>query len=126
MVGLSYAGISQLFVASTTPPSLAAITPLSVIEDPWREQWPGGIYNKGFTRQWLSQRDRDRLRAFTKESAPDVSPRWQADDNQRMRDEAFIDSRGIAQALELFTDDSPPPHIFTYHNFLVTDGAAHD
>ena len=31
MVGLSYPGISQLFVASTRPPSLAAITPLSVI-----------------------------------------------------------------------------------------------
>ncbi|MCH7837808.1 MAG: alkaline phosphatase family protein [Chloroflexi bacterium] len=70
--------------------------------------------------------DRDRLRAFTKESAPDISPRWKADDNQRMRDAAFIDSRGIAQALELFTDDSHPPPIFTYHNFLLTDGAGHD
>lgn len=58
MVGLSYSGISQLYVASTRPPHLAAITPLSVIEDPWRQQWPGGIYNKGFTRQWLAERDR--------------------------------------------------------------------
>ncbi len=33
MVGVSYPGISQLFVASTQPPSLAAITPLSVIDD---------------------------------------------------------------------------------------------
>ena len=30
MVGLSYGGISQLFVAATRPPSLSAITPLSV------------------------------------------------------------------------------------------------
>ncbi|WP_208029274.1 CocE/NonD family hydrolase [Rhabdothermincola sediminis] len=58
MVGLSYSGISQLYVASTRPPSLAAITPLSVIEDPWRLQWPGGIYNSGFARQWLAERDR--------------------------------------------------------------------
>jgi hypothetical protein len=58
MVGLSYSGISQLYVASTRPPHLAAITSLSVIEDPWREQWPGGVYNSGFTRQWLSERDR--------------------------------------------------------------------
>jgi hypothetical protein len=58
MIGLSYSGISQLFVASTRPPSLAAITPLSVIEDPWKMQWPGGIYNAGFTRQWLAERDR--------------------------------------------------------------------
>jgi uncharacterized protein len=57
MVGISYSGISQLFAASTAPPSLAAITPLSVIEDPWFEQWPGGIYNEGFTAAWLAQRD---------------------------------------------------------------------
>jgi len=57
MVGLSYPGISQLFVAATAPPSLAAITPLSVIDDLWRQQWPGGTYNSGFTRAWLAQRD---------------------------------------------------------------------
>jgi predicted acyl esterase len=57
MVGLSYAGIAQLYVASTRPPSLAAITSLSVIDDPWRQQWPGGVYNSGFTREWLEARD---------------------------------------------------------------------
>lgn len=57
MVGLSYPGISQLFVAATRPPSLAAITPLSVIDDLWRQQWPGGTYNSGFTRAWLALRD---------------------------------------------------------------------
>lgn len=57
MVGLSYPGISQLYVAATQPPSLAAITPLSVIDDPWRQQWPGGIYNSGFTRAWVAARD---------------------------------------------------------------------
>jgi uncharacterized protein len=57
MVGLSYSGIAQLFVASTRPPSLAAITPLSTIADSWEMQWPGGIYNKGFTRQWVEQRN---------------------------------------------------------------------
>ena len=57
MVGLSYPGISQLFVAARQPPSLAAIAPLSVIDDLWRQQWPGGIYNSGFTRAWLAARD---------------------------------------------------------------------
>ena len=57
MVGLSYPGISQLYVAATQPPSLAAITPLSVIDDLWRQQWPGGTYNSGFTRSWLAARD---------------------------------------------------------------------
>src|SRR5699024_5114831 len=40
------------------PPSLAAVTPLSVIRDPWLQQWPGGVYNGGFTKQWLAERDR--------------------------------------------------------------------
>jgi len=59
MVGLSYPGISQLYVAATRPPSLAAISPLSVIDDLWRQQWPGGIYNTGFTRAWLAARDEE-------------------------------------------------------------------
>jgi predicted acyl esterase len=57
MVGLSYPGISQLYVASTAPPSLAAIVPSSVIADAWEMQWPGGIYNSGFTRSWVGQRE---------------------------------------------------------------------
>lgn len=58
MVGLSYSGITQLYVAATQPPSLSAITPLSVITDPWVQQWPGGVYNGGFTKQWLAERDK--------------------------------------------------------------------
>lgn len=57
MVGLSYSGITQLYVAATQPPSLAAVTPLSVIKDPWLQQWPGGVYNGGFTREWLNERE---------------------------------------------------------------------
>jgi len=57
MVGLSYSGIAQLYVARTNPPHLAAVTPLSVVGDLWQEQWPGGIYNRGFTRGWLAERD---------------------------------------------------------------------
>jgi len=58
MVGLSYPGISQLYVASANPPSLAAIVPKSVIADAWEMQWPGGIYNVGFTEQWVDERER--------------------------------------------------------------------
>ena len=54
MVGLSYPGISQLFVASTEPPHLAAITPLSVYDDTARGVLaPGGLYNKGFALAWV-------------------------------------------------------------------------
>lgn len=57
MVGLSYSGITQLYTASTRPPSLAAVTAQSVIADAWLQQWPSGIYNDGFTRQWLAERE---------------------------------------------------------------------
>lgn len=59
MVGLSYPGITQLYVASTNPPSLGAVVPLSVIADAWEMQYPGGIYNAGFTRQWVDRRESD-------------------------------------------------------------------
>ncbi|MFM8411495.1 MAG: CocE/NonD family hydrolase, partial [Alphaproteobacteria bacterium] len=49
MVGASYSGITQLFVAQLAPPSLAAITPLAVISDTGRGVLrPGGIFNDGF------------------------------------------------------------------------------
>ena len=54
MTGLSFPGISQLFVASTRPPSLAAIVPLSVIANTATSTLiPGGIYNNGFAMEWL-------------------------------------------------------------------------
>ncbi len=53
MVGLSYPGISQLFVAAAKPPSLAAIAPLSVYDDTARGVLaPGGIFNAGFALSW--------------------------------------------------------------------------
>lgn len=56
MVGLSYPGISQLFVASTRPQGLAAITPLSVYDDTARGVLaPGGIFNKGFALTWAKE-----------------------------------------------------------------------
>ena len=55
MAGLSFPGISQLFVAQTQPPGLSAITPLSVIaETSSSTLYPGGIANNGFAFQWAS------------------------------------------------------------------------
>jgi hypothetical protein len=57
MVGISYPGISQLFVAATQPPHLRAITPLSVIADTVRSTlYPGGILNSGFALSWATDR----------------------------------------------------------------------
>ena len=54
MVGLSYPGITQLFIAAQRPPSLAAITPLSVIGNTWTTLVPGGILNDGFALAWVN------------------------------------------------------------------------
>lgn len=60
MVGLSYPGISQLFVAQLQPPSLASIAPLSVISDTGRGTlYPGGILNNGFATDWAEDRRHD-------------------------------------------------------------------
>jgi predicted acyl esterase len=60
MVGISYPGISQLFVAQMQPPHLAAIAPLSVIADTARGTLaPGGIFNNGFALSWAKDRQHD-------------------------------------------------------------------
>ena len=106
MVGLSYSGISQLYVGAMQPPSLAAITPLSVIEDPWRQQWPGGVYNAGFTKQWLAERDNQ---------AGSGGQTWDAEriaagdttcaENQSLRTQN-IDFQAFGRALEYYPPDA--------------------
>ncbi len=62
MVGISYPGIAQTFVAPTRPPHLAAIAPLSVVADTYRSLAdPGGIPNNGFPREWAAERDAQAL-----------------------------------------------------------------
>jgi len=59
MVGISYSGFSQLVVAGTQPPDLAAITPLSPTDDLYSTGYPGGIYNDGFAAGWVAERVSD-------------------------------------------------------------------
>jgi uncharacterized protein len=63
MIGVSYGGISQLFTAATDPPSLAAIAPLSVLDNSATTLYPGGILNTGFALPWTEERDHDALPA---------------------------------------------------------------
>ena len=74
MAGVSYGGISQLFVAATRPPSLAAITPLSVIDNTQTTLYPGGILNTGFALSWAKDRVHDALPA-----SPTGGQRWAYD-----------------------------------------------
>jgi predicted acyl esterase len=59
MMGISYGGISQLFTAETQPPDLAAISPLSVIDNTQTTLYPGGILNTGFALEWAKERVHD-------------------------------------------------------------------
>jgi predicted acyl esterase len=59
MMGISYGGISQLFTAQTRPPSLAAISPLSVLDATQTTLYPGGILNTGFAVNWAKERIHD-------------------------------------------------------------------
>jgi predicted acyl esterase len=59
MMGISYGGISQLFTAATRPPDLAAIAPLSVIDNTQTTLYPGGTLNTGFAVEWAKERVHD-------------------------------------------------------------------
>ncbi len=59
MMGISFGGISQLFVGETNPPSLAAISPLSVLDQSATTLYPGGILNTGFALNWAQERVHD-------------------------------------------------------------------
>jgi hypothetical protein len=70
--------------------------------------------------------DRPRLKALTRELAADQSARWRADGEEAVERESVLDTRGVAQVIELFTrDDLPAPH-FVFHELALTDGAGHD
>ena len=71
MMGISYGGISQLFTAQTQPPSLAAISPLSVIDATPSTLYPGGILNTGFAVPWALERQQS-----AQVSSPDQGQPW--------------------------------------------------
>jgi phosphonoacetate hydrolase len=70
--------------------------------------------------------DRARLKALTLELAADQHPRWKADGFEGVLNESVLDTRGLAQVIELFTREDLPPPDFVYHELTLTDGAGHD
>jgi uncharacterized protein len=74
MMGISYGGISQLFTARLQPPSLAAISPLSVLDATATTLYPGGILNNGFAVEWAKERQHEALPA-----GPDAGQAWAYD-----------------------------------------------
>jgi uncharacterized protein len=93
MMGISYGGISQLFTGQTNPPSLAAISPLSVIDNTQTTLYPGGILNTGFAVPWAQERIHDAQAASASGGQPWAYQRVQQGDatckaNQDLHPEA--------------------------------------
>jgi predicted acyl esterase len=80
MMGISYGGISQLFTAQLRPPSLAAISPLSVIDNTQTTLYPGGILNTGFAVNWAKERVHDAQPASASGGQPWANKRIQEGD----------------------------------------------
>lgn len=102
MMGISYGGISQLFTAQYNPPSLAAISPLSVLDQVQTTLYPGGILNTGFALEWAKQRVRDALPAGPESGQPWAYKRIQEGDetcrqNQKLHGQA-VDLLGKIRA----------------------------
>jgi predicted acyl esterase len=93
MMGISYGGISQLFTAQLNPPSLAAISPLSVIDATQTTLYPGGVLNTGFAVDWAKERVHDAMPAGPKDGQAWAYKRIQGGDqtckdNQSLHGEA--------------------------------------
>jgi len=89
MIGISYGGISQLFVAATDPPDLAAITPLSVLDNSETTLYAGGILNTGFALPWAQERVHDALPASASGGQPWAYARIQHGDRTCRADQVL-------------------------------------
>ncbi|MDO8362389.1 MAG: alkaline phosphatase family protein [Actinomycetota bacterium] len=69
--------------------------------------------------------DRATVKSLTAELAADINPRWQHE-HASVAGEAMLDTRGLAQVIELFTRTDQPPPDFVYHELALTDGAGHE
>jgi predicted acyl esterase len=108
MVGLSYPGISQLFVAQSNPPSLGAITPLSVYGDT-AILAPGGLLNTGFATSWADQvlRNAESCGTGWVRRAIDEGDA-QCDANQQLRGQN-VDATAKARSQPFCTDEVAAP-----------------
>ena len=89
MMGISYGGISQLFVAATDPPDLSAIAPLSVVDNLYTTGDPGGIFNSGFAGSWLADRVHDSKAATATTGQPWAWKQVQSGDRTCLANQAL-------------------------------------
>jgi predicted acyl esterase len=110
MMGISYGGISQLFTAETDPPSLAAISPLSVIDNTQTTLYPGGILNTGFAVEWAKERVHDALPASPTGGQPWAYKRIQQGD-QVCRDNQALHGEAVDLLAKVRANDHYVPAV---------------
>ncbi|MFZ4720758.1 MAG: alkaline phosphatase family protein, partial [Ilumatobacteraceae bacterium] len=69
--------------------------------------------------------DRARVKELTARFAEEMTPRF-ADEHPGVAAESLLDTRGLAQIIELLERDDLPAPAFVYHELAVTDGAGHE
>ena len=84
---------------------------------------------RGATHSTLERRltcDPERLQEVSHDHYEDTNRRWRQDGQEGVYRYSRIDTRGLAQALLLFDDETQPPPIFTFHEFTLPDAVGHD
>ncbi|MEI8238079.1 MAG: alkaline phosphatase family protein [Actinomycetota bacterium] len=69
--------------------------------------------------------DRATVKELTMQFAGDMNPRW-AVEHPAVASESLLDTRGVAQVVELLRRDDLGEPLFVYHELAVTDGAGHE
>jgi predicted acyl esterase len=110
MMGISYGGISQLFTAQLNPPSLAAISPLSVIDSTQTTLYPGGILNTGFAVAWAQERIHDAKAASPTEGQPWAYKRIQEGD-QTCKDNQALHPEAVDLMAKIRANDHYVPEV---------------
>lgn len=111
MVGKSYPGITQLFVAAQRPPHLVAIAPGHTYGDIYRDvAYPGGIFNESFAGLWsfVAQPGQSYPAALQRAAAGDpVCAQHLATRAPSVRYSPFIQAAGHRWDDELIRERSP-------------------
>jgi predicted acyl esterase len=110
MMGISYGGISQLFTAQLQPPSLAAISPLSLIDATQTTLYPGGVLNTGFAVDWAKERMHEAQPAGPKSGQAWAYKRIQ-DGDQTCRDNQVLHAEAADLMAKIRANDHYEPKV---------------
>src|SRR3954449_9857096 len=110
MMGISYGGMSQLFTAQTQPPSLAGISPMSVIDSTQTTLYPGGILNTGFAVAWAQERVHDAKPASADGGQPWAYKKIQ-DGDQTCQDNQALHPEAVDLLAKIRANDHYVPEV---------------